>query len=54
MDKKWKKMSDKPKSPVVGGGRTMEPVTGQKSKSRLAQLAPVENLKEKQVRYALK
>ncbi|XP_052062310.1 dynein axonemal heavy chain 5-like isoform X2 [Mytilus californianus] len=41
-------MSDKPKSPVVGGGRTMEPATGQKSKSRLAQLAPVENLKEKQ------
>lgn len=42
-------MSDKPKSPVTGGGRTMEPTTGQKNKSRLAQLAPVENLKEKQV-----
>lgn len=36
-------MSDKAKY-----GKT-EPIIGQKTKSRLAQLAPVENLKEKQV-----
>ena len=44
-------MSDKPKSPLPGGkGQKLRATSAEmKSKSRLAALAPGENIKEKQV-----